>query len=353
MRQAILGTGVAVPEKAYDQSEVRTIIRSLFADDVVDIDRLLKVFEHDHIATRHFVRPPEWYALDRTFEDSNKVFAEASIELSLRAAKDALHAAGLLPRDLCGIVVASTTGLMTPSIDAELLQLLDMERTALRLPIFGLGCAAGVSGLARAFDLSRAHEGRPLLFVAVEICSTTFQRHDTSKSNLIGCSLFADGAAAVVVGSREDSAGGLLFKGSHSTLFDKTQDMMGWTFSNTGMQVRFSRDIPAFIRERTPSTIGRALDHFGVEHSDITSFITHPGGARVLDAFMDAANLEKQSLEAAYDVLRAYGNMSSASVLFVLHRMITTDSIDEGYALMSALGPGFSSDHLLLQHVLA
>ncbi len=243
------------------------------------------------------------------------------------------------------MVVASTSGVMTPSLDAHLVQDLGLPLNVARLPLFGLGCAGGVSGLARAAELSAARGGAPVLFVAVEICSATFQRNDFSKSNLIGTSIFADGAAALVVGHAQS---GPELTGSYHRLFPQTYDIMGWDVVDSGMKVRFSRDIPAFVRTHIPGVISDACSSWGIAADEISSFIVHPGGAKVLEAFAAAVGREPEALEASHLILRRYGNMSSASVLFVLEHLLKNGGLGQGFGLMSALGPGFSSDQLLL-----
>ena len=200
--------------------------------------------------------------------------------------------------------------------------------------------------MARAAELSRALHGKPVLMVAVEICTATFQRRDISKSNIIATSLFADGAGAVVV--RAGTNGPVICE-SFSTLFPDTEDMMGWDVTDDGLRVRFARSIPAFIEEHLPVVLQQACTAWGIEPSHLQTYITHPGGQKVLDAFADAVGCERSSLAHSYNVLRDFGNMSAVSVLFVLHAMLTEQAHREGYGLMSALGPGFSAEQLLLR----
>ena len=343
----IRGIGSAVPEHVCDQAYVRRVVENLFSERVENLDRLLKVFDHLHIEQRYFARDPDWFRKDRGFGEANDLFIETAKKLSMSAAHEAIANAEVAVEDFGGIVVASTTGVMTPSLEAHLLQELEMPLHAVRIPLFGLGCAGGVAGLARAAELSDCQDGAPVLFVAVEICSATFQRNDLSKSNLIGTSIFGDGAAALVVGRAER---GLEVIGSYHRLFPKTYDIMGWDFIDSGMKVRFSRDIPNFVRKQLPMVLEEACASWGVSIGEILSYITHPGGAKVLDAFAQVIGQERSKLAASHEILRRYGNMSSASILFVLQHMLNNWELEPGYALMSALGPGFSSDQLLLHN---
>jgi len=336
------GVGTAVPEYIVDQSMVRATVERVFSGSVEDLPRLLQVFEHGHIHTRRFVRPPEWYATEHGLAEANAVYAESAVSLATQAARTAL--AGR-EKDVVGIVVASTTGIMTPSLDAALIQTLGLSIHTKRLPIFGLGCAAGVAGLARAAEMSRALGGGLVLFVAVEICSVTFQQSDRSKSNIVGSSIFGDGAAAVCISS---TGTGPTIIGSYSTLFPGTEDIMGWDVADTGLRVRFSRDIPSFVLQHLPTVLSDACTSWGITPADIKSFIAHPGGAKVLDAYAEATGMPPSTFTIARNILRDYGNMSSASVLFVLNEYLNTTQTP-GYAIMSALGPGFSAEQLLLE----
>lgn len=337
----IIATGTAVPDHIVDQAMVRAIVERVFGDQVEDRSRIFSVFEHGHINERRFVRPPSWYADDHDFAASNAVYAEEAVRLGTMAARKAL---GGREADVAAIVVASTTGIMTPSLDAALIASLGLDRRIRRLPIFGLGCAAGVSGLARAADLCRGIGGAPVLFVAVEICSVTFQRSDTSKANIIGSSLFADGAAAVLLRGNGD---GPSITGAASMVYPDTEDIMGWDVGNTGLRVRFSRDIPTFVRTNIPAMIDDACRTWGIRPTDIGDIIAHPGGAKVIEAYAEALGRPIEQFGHALEVLRSFGNMSSASVLFVLDRWLGSTP-RPGHALMSALGPGFSAEQVLL-----
>lgn len=340
----IVNAATAVPQYVVNQSMVRGIVERVFGERVHDLDRLLRVFEHDHIHTRHFVRPTEWYERDHGFGEANAVFAESALELSVRAAR---AAAADRIADVRAIVVVSSTGVMTPSLDAALIQSLGLDTSTRRLPIFGLGCAGGVAGLARAAEMSRGLGGALVLMVAVEICSVTFRQSDTRKSNIVASSIFGDGAAAVLVGAEGT---GPVIVDSHSTLFPDTHDIMGWDVTDNGLSVRFSRDIPAFVREHVPSVLKKAFTSWGIPREELREVIAHPGGSKVLEAYADATGLAAATFNGSREVLRNYGNMSSASVLFVLHQWLNSNVQRPRYSLMAALGPGFSSELLLLRN---
>jgi len=343
MSVGIQGIGTAVPEHVVDQQMVRSTVERVFGDRVPDLSRLLSVFEHDHIHTRRFVREPAWYAQDHGFAESNRVYAESAVALAERAAR--IACAGR-EHDIAAVVVVSTTGIMTPSLDATLIQRLGLSPHTVRVPVFGLGCAGGVAGLARAADISRSMHGAAVLMVAVEICSVTFRQSDVRTSNIVASSIFGDGAAAVVVSAAPHHVS---IGNGISTLFADTHDIMGWDVLDDGLSVRFSRDIPSFVRSNIPDVLIHAYSTWNIDARDVSAVIAHPGGAKVLDAYAEATSLPTSTFAHARDTLRTFGNMSSASVLFVLDAWYNDPQrTRSGHALMAALGPGFSSELLLL-----
>ena len=274
------------------------------------------------------MQAPEWYAHERGFAALNAAYIEAALMLSVQATQRALDDAGMKPADVDAVIVASTTGIATPSIDALLMLALQIPSNAVRVPVFGLGCAAGVAGLARASELCEARRSKCTVFVAVEICSATFQRRDISKSNLVGTSLFADGAAAVVLStnapsltptassaSPPPSASPFALRGNtitvrngFSTLFPDTEDIMGWDIQDSGFAVRFSRDIPAFVVEHMRGVVDDACAHWNLSRNEIGDYVTHPGGAKVMAAYAEALAVPVETFGYAIDVLRDYGS---------------------------------------------
>ena len=342
-RPSVLGLGTAVPEFVVDQKAARAMAQRIFASAFRDVERLMTVFENGRIQERRVVLPPEAYLEPMTWPERNALYFREARRLGAEAAEAALADARLPREDIAGVVFVSTTGLATPSLDSWLIKDLNLSRHATRLPVWGLGCAGGASGLNRAADMSVAHDGRPVLLVAVELCSLTFQPDDPSKSNLIATSLFADGAAAVLVGAGE----GPRLLGGHSTLFDGTEDIMGWDVNEAGLKVRFSRDVPTLVREVMSDDLNLAASSLGLRRQDLRHFVTHPGGLKVLQAFTDALDLPAEALADSLAVLERYGNMSSVSVLFVLERFLRRwPELPSGeLGVITAMGPGFSAEH--------
>jgi alkylresorcinol/alkylpyrone synthase len=262
----------------------------------------------------------------------------------------------LSPRDVDHLVFVSSTGLSTPSIDALLCNHLGCRVDVRRTPIWGLGCAGGAVGLSRARDFALADPSARVLLVALELCSLTFQPGDVSKRNLVATSLFGDGAAAaVVIGNGVVARPGaphraLELAASQSILWKDTLDVMGWTIDGDGLHVVFSRDIPSIVRENVRPSLAAFLDRNELAIDDVEHLVTHPGGVKVLRAYAEALGLAPERFRHAHDVLREYGNMSSPSCLFVLERYLETKEIADGErAVVSALGPGFCAEYVLLR----
>jgi alkylresorcinol/alkylpyrone synthase len=346
MSARLSGIATAVPRHVVTQAAARDFARSFFSRDFAELDRLLEAFDNTGIERRHLARPVEWYGEPHDFPEKNAVYRETALELAVEAAGRAIEAAGVSREHIAAVLFVSTTGVATPSLDSHLIQRLGLPLTTARLPVWGLGCAGGAAGLARAADLSTGL-GRPVLLVAVEICSATFVHGDRSKSNLIATALFGDGAAAVVV---TPGGSGPEVIGSHSQLIEDSEDVMGWTLSAEGLQVVFSRSIPHIVRGLAGRVAQAAAERVGGSAADLVHFVFHPGGAKVLAAYAETFGLEPEALRHAASVLRDYGNMSSPSVLFVLERFLQAEPPSGRPALLMALGPGFSAESVVLRH---
>lgn len=352
----LAGLATAVPAHVARQDDARGLAAQLFSGAIEADARLLQVFEHAQIEQRRTCMPLEWYAVDHTFEEKNALYVEHALQLAGDAATRAIEGRGLTARDVDHVVFVSTTGIATPSMDARLANHLGFRADTRRTPIWGLGCAGGAAGLARARDFAIADPRARVLFVALELCSLTFQHHDLSKRNLVASSLFGDGAAAVLVEGIEvaSGAGGshrpLELVASRSTFWPDTLDVMGWTVDGDGLHVVFSRDIPTIVRERVRPSLIAFLEEQGLRLETLPHLVAHPGGAKVLRAYADALGLPPESFRHAREVLRDNGNMSSPSCLFVLQRFLDAGEIQAGeHAVLAALGPGFAAEYVLLR----
>ncbi|MBL7997604.1 MAG: stilbene synthase, partial [Candidatus Kapabacteria bacterium] len=327
------------PDYRVGQEEVREYAKIVFAEHPEFLDKMLPVFTNAGIGNRFFSQPMEWFDRAHDFAEANGIFVSTATRLCTEAAQKAIGQAGISPSEISAILVATSTGIATPSIDAAVIQSCGLPRTVKRIPIWGLGCAAGVSGLARAAEITRYSDGGYVLFIAVELCSLTFQRNDLTKSNIIASSLFGDGAAAVLLSTKSNSQ--IAVTDSYSRLFDNTGDIMGWDMIQSGLKVRFSRDIPSFIEKNIPQVAADIQVEWGMGGTPFTHYVMHPGGTKVLDAYCIALGITRHDLRHSESVLASYGNMSSCSVLFVLEEMMKDYGANpkNGIGLMMALGP--------------
>lgn len=344
---AILSVATALPPHRVGQEEAKRFARGMFSEVYKDVERLMPIFDNVHVEGRFFCVPVEWFAEDHTFPEKNALYVEHALALSEKAARRALDRAGADPGDVGAIFFVSTTGLSTPSLDSKLIFTLGLSEHTRRVPIWGLGCAAGAAGLARAAEYARLYPGQLVLLVGVELSGLTFQRGDRSKSNLVSTSLFSDGAAAVVLGS---SGEGPRLLGGHSTTWPGTGDVMGWELVETGLKVQLSKSVPQIVYEKLRDNLGEACASLGLDFADLSHFVLHPGGAKVLQAFEEVLGLEPGGLTFSRGVLRDFGNMSSVTVLFILERFLRSGEYAAGdLGVLSAMGPGFSAEHVFFR----
>lgn len=346
----IRSVATAIPPTRVDQEQAADFARRRFAASMPDLERLLPLFDNAGIRTRYFAAPREWFEDEHDLAEKSAVYAREATRLSASAAESALVRADLDPADIDYIIYVNTTGLATPSIDARLINVLGLRRNVRRTPIWGLGCAGGAAALSHAHHYALAHPGARVLVVTTELCGLTFLPHDASKSNLVATALFADGAAAAVVCGDDEEGPGLGIVDTRSRFYPDSLDVMGWTVLQDGLQVVFAQRIPEIVEQTAQEDVGSFLGDHGLVPADIGAWLLHPGGVRVLQAYADALSLAPGQLELSAGVLRDYGNMSSATVMYVLERYLAKHGTGRGgHGLVSALGPGFCSESLLVR----
>lgn len=331
------------------QQEVKEYAKELFLPSFPEVDRLIGIFDNTEIISRNFCEPITYYAKSSGFEENNNEYVSSALDYSVKAIEDCVTTSQISKEDITDIIFVSSTGLATPSLDALIINRLKLNPHINRLPIFGLGCAGGVSGMAKANALAIANPKAIVLLVAVELCSLTFLKNDYSKSNFVASSLFSDGVAACIIkGDKHKTKKntGISFFASQSKLYYDSLEVMGWEFMDTGFKVLFSSDIPTIINKNVKQDIVSFLSEHNLDLTDIKNFIFHPGGKKVLEAYADSLGIEGDFLQNTREVMNAYGNMSSVTVLYVLEKFIA-QGFKNGYGLMLALGPGFSCEIVL------
>lgn len=350
----IASVATAVPPYKVTQQRVREYAGAIFARDIQNIERYLTVFDHAEIDSRYLSAPEEWFLHPNghTFGDANDRFIDTACQLGEATARQCLAQAGVTAQQIDHLIFVSTTGLAAPSLDARLITLLGMDPHTRRTPIWGLGCAGGLSGLERAQEYVRGYPTHRCLLVTVELCTLTMQFGDRSKRNLVALSLFGDGAAAVLVEGDQvaNPVVGPRIVDTRSTLFPDSLDLMGWDIVDDGFRVVFGTGIPLVVTHRYAELAVEFLALHGLGLADIDHHIYHPGGAKVLRAYDAALQLAPDALDHSRAVLRDYGNMSSATVFFVLERFLKQGAIQPGErGLMCVFGPGFSAELVLIE----
>ena len=345
----VASVATATPPYRIHQRDMKGLAHTFFASSIKDIDRYITVFDNAEIETRALAAPAEWFLQRRGFGEANDLWIEVACTIGADAARQCLAEANLTAADVDHIFFVSTTGLAAPSVDARLMTLLDMSPHTRRTPIWGLGCAGGVAGLARASEYVRAYPRQRALLVCVELCSLTFQFDDRSKRNLVAAALFADGAAAVLIEGDEIGGAGPEVVATESTLFPDSLNLMGWDVVDSGMRVVFGAGIPRVVTKHFQPLAADFLARHELTLDQIDHHIYHPGGAKVLQAYRQAGDLADGALAVSRDVLRDYGNMSSATVLFVLKEFVDRGIAPGEHGLLTVFGPGFSSEMALLR----
>ena len=342
---SLLSLATAVPPHVIEQQDAKACAREAFGGKKALFDRLAGVFDNAGIARRHIVAPQEWYMSAHGWHDRNAVYLEAAESLFVEAASAAIEKAGLAPDQIDGVVTVSTTGIATPSLEARVGPRMGLRDDVRRVPIFGLGCAGGVNGLATTSRLAASDPGTNWLFVTVETCSISIRLDSDDPAAVVATALFGDGAAAAVVTSGEHSIARIM--GGAEKLFPDTLRIMGWDVEDPGLAVVFDRAIPPFIEENLASTVDEMCAKLGIDRSDIDRLCCHPGGVKVIDAIETALHLNQGELNIEREVLRDFGNMSAPTVMFVLDRLLKQGLPDR--VLMTAFGPGFTCAGLLLE----
>ena len=344
----ITSLATAIPPNRVTQPDVRAAMAEQYHDDRT-VQRLLPVFDRTGVDQRYFVKTLDWYAQGPSFETRNQAFAECGLELATRAVQGCLDRANITAEQVDYVFCVTTTGLMTPSLDARLVTTLGFRPDTRRVPLFGLGCAGGAGALVRAVDVLRANHTQRALVVSLELCSLVFSPVARSATDVVGAALFGDGAAAALVSGDDLHSGGAAIRETRTHLFKNAPDLMGWNFTSDGMRLVLSRDVPAFVGSDVGPVVDQFLSDQGLTLADLMHFVLHPGGAKVMTTYRTALGVSDADLVLARDTMRHYGNQSSASVLFMLSELMASGAPSSGdLGLLVALGPGFAAEMLTL-----
>ena len=346
----IAGVQSALPEHQYDQRVLLSALQRHWGPKVDNPVFMERLQARVGVNTRHLALPLEEYYDLKTWGKANNHWIDVATKLGEKALCGALARAGLAASDLGAIFFVSITGISSPSIDARLINRMNLPVNIKRVPIFGLGCVAGAAGISRAADYVLAYPRQVAAVLAVELCSLTLQQEDLSVANLISSGLFGDGAGAVLVAGAEREANGPEILATRSVFYPNSAHVMGWDISEKGFRIVLSREVPEVVHDHLASDVDEFLEDEGLSRSDIGSWVLHTGGPRVLEATAAALGLEEGALAASWECLRRTGNLSSASVLLVLEEVMMKRRPAVGtYSILAAMGPGFCSELVLLR----
>ena len=336
---ALMGLATAAPPHALLQSDAVEIARGLFADRFDEFERLSAVFANTGIRERRLSQPLDWYFQPQGWPERTAAYLAAAEALFVEGASAALAAANIPASEVDTIVTVSSTGIATPSLEARVLGRMGFRGDVERVPVFGLGCGGGVSGLTLAARLADGRPGSTVLLVTIELCSLAFRLDELTTANIVATALFGDGGAACVL--RSGGEGPWRVEGGGQHTWPESLSVMGWNVDPSGFGVIFSQMIPPFVRLRMAEAADGILKRMGLTREDVGRFVCHPGGAKVIQALEGALDLGQGSLDVEREVLADYGNMSAPTVMFVLERVLKRRP--EGRLFLTALGPGFSA----------
>lgn len=348
----VAATATGFPPHFYSQETISGDLQMLWRAQGVNTDRIARLHENTTVEGRYIAVPKEAYYDLKGWEAPNAIFGRVAVELGEDVLNQLFADSGVGPEEIRLLAFATTTGLAIPTIDARLLNRMPFAADTKRMPLFGLGCVAGVAGLARVADYLTGHPTEAAVLLAEEFCSLTIQKHDVSIANLIACGLFGDAAGAVLlVGDEHPMARrGPEVVATRSVLFPDSEHYMGWEIKETGMQIVLSADVPEASRGPLSEEIERFLGEHSLEVSDIGRWVCHPGGPKVIEALEEGLGLNGTTLERSREVLRTVGNVSSVSALLILDAVMRDVSPPPGtWGLMLAMGPGFVAELILLR----
>jgi predicted naringenin-chalcone synthase len=342
-------SATAHPPYRYDQAEVIATLPLWLSVERRLLTLAQRVFENAAVQTRYGCRPLLDLSQPLSVTETSQLYRQYACQLGEEVVRESLARVNVAPREVDLIITTSCTGFMIPSLDAYLANTLGFSAHVKRLPVTELGCAAGGVAFARAFDYLQAFPHHTVLVVAVELPSLTFQFQDLSPANVVSSALFGDGAAAIVL-SGESVPERPRILATESTLFPQTTEVMGFDLRDSGFHIVLSAEIPELVCAEVPQLVAQFLGAQGLTVSDISHFLLHPGGRRVLEGMVECLGITSEQATVSKTILRDHGNLSSASVLYILDRFLTTEQTQSGdLGLLLAFGPGFSAESLLLR----
>ena len=346
----LAGVHAVLPPHRYTQEELTEAFGEMCLGPDDNKALLKRLHGNARVSTRHTVLPLEQYLTLSGFGESNDLFIAHAVTLGAAALMGALERAGIAPDEIDVIFSTTVTGIAVPSIEARIAHDVGLRPDVKRVPLFGLGCAAGAAGIGFLNDYLVGHPTEVGALISVELCSLTVQRDDHSVANMVASGLFGDGAAAVIaVGAGRPSPGPRVVD-SRSQLYPDTGRIMGWDFGASGMKIVLDAQVPAIVEQYLGADVRAFLAQHGLTVDDVGAWVSHPGGPKVIEAIEAALGVGGNPLELTWSSLDRVGNLSSSSVLHVLRDTLDLRSLAPGTPMVvMAMGPGFCSEMVLLE----
>jgi alkylresorcinol/alkylpyrone synthase len=349
----VLSVDWALPPHRFSQQALFEALREEVQERYFNPERIEKLHKNVLVGHRYLALPPDELTAIETFGQANDAFIRIGLDLGENAIRDACEKAGVQPSDLDAILFTTVTGLATPSMDARLINRMGLKPSIARMPFFGLGCVGGAAGLSRCADWLKAHPTKLAVLLSIELCSLTIQRKDLSIPNLISTGLFGDGSAAVVCAGADHplakQSQGPRVRATQSVFYPDTESVMGWDISESGFKIVLSAEVPQMVQDNLRNNVDTFLEKEGLTRKDLTQWICHPGGPKVLQAVQNALEITEKDLQISWDSLAEMGNLSSASVLINLGKKQETSPPPGSLGLLLAMGPGFCAELVLLE----
>lgn len=337
------------PEYFKETKDIIPFVETWLADENERFQRkVIKIFEGAQVDRRYSIMNPEEVFTSTSFEDKNRIYVREAKKLGKKVLEKALKLADWSPDSLDYIITVSCTGIMIPSLDAYLINDLELRQDIIRLPVTEMGCAAGISGMIYAKQFLQANPNKRAAIVSYEAPTATLQLNDLSMANMVSSAIFGDGSACVLMSSEEACKGPEIIDESMYHFYNDTH-MMGFDLTNSGLKMILDIDVPEKISDHFPAIIHPFLEANDTKIEDINHLIFHPGGKKIINTVEALFGAMGKNIDDTKEVLRLFGNMSSATVLYVLERMLKKDMKKGEKGLMLSFGPGFSAQRILLQ----
>lgn len=349
MSVKIISVATQLPAYSRPTSEIVPFIDTWLAgEDDRFIKKVKKIFDGAAVDKRYSIMEPTEVFTATSFEEKNNIYIREAIQLGEKVLRKALDENRLLPTEIDYLITVSCTGIMIPSLDAYLINKLEMRQETVRLPVTEMGCAAGISGIIYAKNFLSSNPGKRAAVVAIEAPTATFQLDDHSMANIVSAAIFGDGAACVILSSVADDNGPEIL-GEEMYHFYQAEHMMGFNLTNSGLQMVLDVEVPDTIASHFPTIIHPFLDKYDLKITDVSHLIFHPGGKKIIQTVETLFDGLGKNINDTKEVLRLFGNMSSATVLFVLRRIMDNKPTAGDIGLMLSFGPGFSAQRVLLR----